>query len=232
MAEAATSQSLPGKSPPEDSAGMKVWEGGLAGAGAIQIDTGSVSGLGFGAAHPLDVHIAVGPSEISSSLCSIISRRMEYLGRHSTRKRGFFSIREKPWNNANPILGMQGYTNEFFGTKAAPQECSSLPASTQPHVLVLQLLHFPIFLLLQLLDEAPEDGHLEFDVLGDLGRRGTAENGEEGDELTPSPILSLGLTKDPKILQQTLKNYVCDHQLVQASTGELLEKDPSKVSLF
>lgn len=36
-----------------------------------------------------EFHIAVGPSEISSSLCSIISRRMEYLERRMTRKEGF-----------------------------------------------------------------------------------------------------------------------------------------------
>lgn len=76
---------------------------------------------------------------------------------------------------------------------------------------MLQLLHFPILLLLQLLDEAPEDGHLEFDVLGNLGGRGAAGNGEEGNEVTS--ILPLDLTKDPKILQQTLENDVCDHQL-------------------
>lgn len=77
----------------------------------------------------------------------------------------------------------------FLGSEQPPQECPSLPASpprsSRPHVLVLQLLHFPVLLLLQLLDEAPEDGHLEFDVLGDLGGRGRAGNDEEGDELTP-----------------------------------------------
>lgn len=61
--------------PPE---GMKAWEGWLR-AGAPRVDPGSVSGWGFGAAHPRDAHMAVGPSQISSSLCSIISRRMEYL---------------------------------------------------------------------------------------------------------------------------------------------------------
>lgn len=53
--------------------------GGWLGAGAPRVDPGSVWGWGFGAAHPRDAHMAVGPSQISSSLCSIISRRMEYL---------------------------------------------------------------------------------------------------------------------------------------------------------
>lgn len=79
LAEAATIQSLPGRSPPRMLRGWRFGRGVWLGAGAIQVGTRSVLGSGFGAAHPRDAHMAVGPSQISSSLCSIISRRMEYL---------------------------------------------------------------------------------------------------------------------------------------------------------
>lgn len=75
LAEAATSQSLPGR--------MEAWAGeGWLGAdpdGHLEF-RGRGAGVWCSTSHrPRDVHIAVGPSEISSSLCSIISRRMEYL---------------------------------------------------------------------------------------------------------------------------------------------------------
>lgn len=94
-------RALLGKSPsaeggaPEDAAQLRVWGMGWLRAGAIRVDIGSAPGTvevwdlvqcigswcgttpsqGAGEAF----HMAVGPSEISSSLCSIISRRMEYL---------------------------------------------------------------------------------------------------------------------------------------------------------
>lgn len=45
------------------------------------------------------------------------------------------------------------------------------PDPAEPGVLAHQFLHFTILLFFQLLDEAPEDGHLELDVLSDLGGR-------------------------------------------------------------
>lgn len=103
LAEAATSSSW--EEPPEDSAGMKAWEGVWLGAGALQMDTRSVSGLGFFAAHPTDAHIAVGPSEISSSLCSIISLRMEYLENKGKRD---FSASKKTLQSCKPHTGDAG----------------------------------------------------------------------------------------------------------------------------
>lgn len=102
-------------------------------------------------------------------------------------KKGFFSVQENPAIMQTPHWGCRATQMNFLGPKQPLRNVFPSWHPPQPHVLVLQLLHFPILLLLQLLDEAPEDGHLKFDVLSDLGGRRAAGNDEEGDELAPPP---------------------------------------------